>query len=172
MAHRSPQPEGQMASRGATTGHLVAQLLGQQSLAPSEDAGHPQPSSLPLVVKFLPGQPLKVASPKERASQGGGPRSHSLWQGKNLGKVPELAENKNLQNISPLAQEEYTPGPPAMDGRLNTGQTALPGLGDRGGQGWGEDYPESLELFRSTDPGQQPDLPAGPAPRWPSCGTC
>ncbi len=98
VAHRSPEPEGQVASRGTTPGHLMAQLLGQQSLAPGEDAGHAQPPSLPLVVKLLPGQPLVMAGPQEGTSQEGGLCSHSLWQGKNLGKVPELAENKRLQN--------------------------------------------------------------------------
>ncbi len=165
MANRGPQPKGQMARRGATPGHLVAQLLGQESLTPSENAGHTQPPSLPLVVELLPGQPLQMASPKERSRQAGGLRGHGLGQGENLGKISKLAEDKDLQDVPPLAQKGHPPGPPAMDGRLDTIQTALPRLRDRGGQSWGKDYPESLELVRGTDLGQRPGLPPGPTPQ-------
>jgi hypothetical protein len=103
------KPVGQVKSRSATSSQVAAGLLGQLGLSSGLRAGEAKAASWPLCMALMEGQPLKVASPEEighQATKAGGwgrLSREGRWGGqrKEVGNVPGLGEDKNLQDLDP-----------------------------------------------------------------------
>ncbi len=119
---------------------------------------------------LIEGQPPKAASPKEvghQAAKAGGwgrlsREGRCSGQRKEVGDVPGLGEDENLQDLDSLLEGLQPPCPPGLESSFHPREDTVPRELDSVGEDWRDGETKDFHRGGGQDPLERPVLAAGP----------